>query len=165
MLKMKKNKKAVSALIATVMLILVTMAAVVLVWQMVIPLIRTSIEKSNACRDAMVMVNTEAGFTYYKNDTREISVMVGRGEADVKVIGIQIKVLSSGGVSKVFTRTSKKNDTIPGPSEEFTYKISATEHNLTTTEKPVSVAVGAIVAIGKEEYKCPLTPEASLKEL
>lgn len=160
---MKKNKKAVSALIATVMLILVTMAAVVLVWQMVIPLIRSSIDKSNACRDAMVMVNTEAGFTYYDNATNTVSVMVGRGEKDVEVIGIQIKILGGAGSSKVFTRTVEKNDTLPGPNEEVTYKIPDTGE--TGLANPVSAAVGAIVKVGKIEYTCPLTPEVALKEI
>jgi len=161
---MKKNKKAVSALIATVMLILVTMAAVVLVWQMVIPLIKTSIEKSNACRDAMIMVNTEAGFTYYDDATKTTSVMVGRGEKDVNIVGIQIKILGGGGSSKVFTRTVEKNDTIPGPNEEITYAIpkDATE---TALEDPISVAVGAVVKVGKSEYACPLTPEVALRKL
>jgi len=49
----KMNKKAVSAVVATVLVIMITVAAVGIIWAAIIPMVRDSLSKGTVCNDAM----------------------------------------------------------------------------------------------------------------
>lgn len=153
-----KNKKAVSALVATVMIILITMAGVAIVWQIVMPLIKTSMETSKLCSDAQLMVNAEGGYTYY--DGNVVSVQITRGEIAVKELnGTQIKVFFDGNSKTFDTRVLETIKPIPGINEDWTYTISKTEID----GIPSGVAVAAILRIGIKDRMCQMTPKTALE--
>jgi hypothetical protein len=47
------NKKAVSAVVATVLIIMITVAAVGIIWAAIIPMVRDSLSKGTICNDAL----------------------------------------------------------------------------------------------------------------
>jgi len=47
------NKKAVSAVVATVLIIMITVAAVGIIWAAIIPMVRDSLVKGTTCNDAL----------------------------------------------------------------------------------------------------------------
>jgi len=51
------NKRGISAVIATVLIILITVAAVTIVWAVVIPMVRNSLSEGTVCFDATAAVS------------------------------------------------------------------------------------------------------------
>jgi len=49
----RTNKKAVSAVVATVLIIMITVAAVGIIWAAIIPMVRDSLSKGTVCNDAL----------------------------------------------------------------------------------------------------------------
>ncbi len=164
---MKKNKKGVSALIAIVMVVLITLAAVGIVWQVVIPLIRTGMETSKLCSNVQLTIDIESGYTFC--NTTHISVMVSAamiagGEIEFRELdGVQIKVLYDGKSETFDTRTDlgpeAASKPVPGINEEWTYVIDKT----LITGIPNGVAIAPILQVGGKDFVCQMTPKATLE--
>ena len=60
-----KNKEGLSTIVATVLIILITMAAVTVVWLAVMPLISKQTQSSSSCFDALTQVSLVEGSTCY----------------------------------------------------------------------------------------------------
>jgi len=59
------EKRGISAIVASVLIILITIAGVTILWAAVIPMIKNSIELSNLCFDAKLMIDGSSGYTCY----------------------------------------------------------------------------------------------------
>ena len=70
---MKRGKKAVSAIIATVLLILLTIAAAGVLYSFMVPLIRGTIETTDKCNAAQLEI-IEGGDTCYSSSQQNVSV-------------------------------------------------------------------------------------------
>ena len=58
------QKKAISAVVATVLIILITVAAITIIWAAIIPLIQRNIGEGTQCFDATSQLSIEAeGYT------------------------------------------------------------------------------------------------------
>ena len=163
---MKQNKRAVSTLIATVLIIGITIAAFGIVYSYVIPVIRGGVESSKKCSDMQLSVDNSKGFTYYDAlSNNDVSVMVSRGPKSGELSLVQLKVTDSTGNSATIKSSDLITDPgIPGSNEDVTYNISGTtasqptaDHNLQGTPQTVSVA--AVILLGNKEVACDLTPE------
>ena len=97
-----RNKKAVSALVAAVLLILITIAAAGTIWSAVMPMITKSMQLNEACLNAVLTIDTQKGYTCYSENTKRVSVMVERGAQDFSLSGIQIS-LSGDGKTKTYS--------------------------------------------------------------
>lgn len=97
---LRKNKKAVSALVATVLLILVTVAAVGIIWAAVMPMITRALELNQACLNARLNIDTTRGYTCYDAEKKQANVMVTRGAEDFELTGMQIGLVSTQGETK-----------------------------------------------------------------
>ncbi len=47
------NKKGISAIVATVLIILITVAAITIIWAAIIPMISNQLESGTVCLDAV----------------------------------------------------------------------------------------------------------------
>jgi len=66
------NKKGISAIVATVLIILITVAAVTIIWAAIIPMIQDQIGSSTECFDASAALSVTTDFscvTYYADNT------------------------------------------------------------------------------------------------
>lgn len=90
------SRKAVSALIATVLLLLITFSAVGVIWGAVLPMLTTVMKSGQACLNARVNINSIAGFTCYDENKKQINVMVNRGPEEFNLSGVQISLISQG---------------------------------------------------------------------
>ena len=65
------NKKAVSAVVATVLIIMITVAAVGIIWAAIIPMVQNSLNKGTICNDALsdITLIAEKGYTCIKATT------------------------------------------------------------------------------------------------
>ena len=150
--KGKKNeRKAVSALIATVLLILITVAAVGVIWSLVMPMLQEKItEASQSCISAKIKIDTEKGFTCYDSANKQLRVMVSRGPDDLELAGLQVIALASGNSYKF-----EIVDNIVGVNEDRIYTL-----NMTTTPQQASVV--PIVKLGTSKKVCGITSRADI---
>ena len=144
------NRKAISELVSTVLLVLITIAAVGIIWGAIMPIIRSNLETSQKCAGAELRVNTESGYTYLSSfpTVTNITVQISRGASTVALNGIQLKFTDSKGDSKTET-----NSTYPEANADKIYVYSNNSLGISSDVKKVGVA--AIVRIGNTDTICP----------
>ena len=139
------NKKGVSAVIATVLIILITVAATAILWRFVMPMMNVGSEAK--CLDTIdqlkIIIN---GYTC--KNTNNVSVQINRGSKDFSLSDIQILVVDSEGNAKSFNVLDNvttlspngisKND-LPGVNEGRTYVVN------TSGISSASVKVAAMI--------------------
>jgi flagellin-like protein len=143
---MMKNRRAISDLVATVLLVLIVIAAVGIIWGAIMPIIRSNIETSQKCSAAELSINTQSGYTYATGSNVYVQVSRGASSA-VTINAIQVKVIDSSGNSNITTFANG-----PSPNADQVYNISIPAN---TTIKKVGVA--AIIALGNLNYTCSMT--------
>lgn len=164
-----KNKKAVSALVATVLLILITVAAVGIIWGAIMPMLNSAMEMGQACLNARLTIDTTSGYTCYDTIENEVMIMVGRGAEEFELAGMSI-IISGGGQSRTFqfkegsavggvkmidgTTTIQ----IPSTNEERTYLLDIGT-NLTSVEE---AKVAPIARVGKTDRTCDVSSKVPL---
>lgn len=152
---MINQKKAVSEIVSTVLIIMIAVAAVGIIAAIVVPMVRDNLQGGTACLNAMndVSIATQAGLTCYRNNTDNytVNVQVRKGsDQSVELSSLRLIIEDTGGssVSHIF-------------NESYTPGIGETKmlrHNVTAQPRFVSIA--PIVKVGNSEIPCdaPATP-------
>lgn len=99
-----KSKKAISAVVETVLLVLISVIAIGLIAGFVIPMIRENLQNSGSCfqlRDYASIADSE----YSCYNSENTSLMVQRGMDNYSIAGFAISILS-GSESKRYDITS-----------------------------------------------------------
>ena len=135
-LSLSKNKKGISAIVATVMLILITVAAVAILWGAIIPMIKTSLDFSALTGQVTVLDN---GYTMYDSSRDLMSVQVKRDQ-DEGVMNRVNLILTVQGNSYSTTVIAPES----GGAKVYTF-------NMTGIGIPESISVVPIFAVGKQE--------------
>ncbi len=94
------NKKGVSSIVATVLLVLITVTAAGVIWQAVIPMVNKALQMNQACMNARLTIDTTSGYTCYDENKKQASIMVSRGAENFELSGIQIGLSSEGKTEK-----------------------------------------------------------------
>jgi len=137
------NKKAVSAVVATVLIIMITVASVGIVWAVIIPMVRDNLGSSIVCNDADVSIGTSQGYTCYDSTQKVVSVQVVKGANDVSVSSVRIFASSSGSSFSYSTDFNFEK----GSSKTFYLNVS----NLASVDQ---VSLAPILTDGKKEREC-----------
>jgi flagellin-like protein len=154
------NKKGISAIVATVLIILITVAAVTIIWAAIIPLVANQLEASTVCLDATKQLSLpDAGYTC--TNTTDTYFQIKRGGDDAGITDIQVIFSKDDGSSSsamllgdvamhgVFLSGGTTFTEIPGVNEITTYDANTT-HGADT----VSLSVAPVVMIGNEQKIC-----------
>jgi len=147
-----KNKKGISAIVATVLIILITVAAVTIIWAAIIPMIYTELGGATECFDASASLSVISDYSCYDVTSGNVSIQVARSTGDFKLVGIDISG-SYQGNSDVVTITSK----LPTPNGAKVYVIgnkSSTNPLNFSLAKIDSASVAARVESGQTEKLC-----------
>jgi hypothetical protein len=167
MKKINKNKKAISAVVATVLIILITVAAVTIIWAAVVPLINDKLKSGTVCLDAVSQIQLlDEGYTCKASDGHNISIQVKHLNKMFDLTDIQVLV-SAGGDTTVFR---VENDTttlvptgtnipLPSANEEKVYVIDT--HLIVGDISEVQIA--PIVGVGGAEQFCDISSVKVLK--
>lgn len=135
---LQKTKKAQAELITTVLLILISIAAVVLVSAFIINMVRTNLVSTDCFKTAgQIKINLDEGYTYYKNTvTKAAYISISRGEEDINLTGLLISIgdgqsstsysLMKGSTTTEVTSYDGAAAVLPGKSETRTYRINST---------------------------------------
>jgi len=167
-----KHKKAISAVVATVLIILITVAAVTIIWSAIIPMIQDQLSGGTVCLDASAAVTISKAYTCIDTGSAEIPgvpvipavpgeirVQVSRGVGgsnDFELAGLRILV-SVGGDTYDY-EVAKAN--VPSENGEKVYTLTGDDYNATATE----VSVAAIVTAGNKEKECEAGLPVTLSE-
>lgn len=160
------NKKAVSAVVATVLIIMITVAAVGIIWAAIIPMVRDSLNKGTICNDALsdISLVADKGYTCINASNGNLSLQIKKGpNSKVELVAIQALVFVGGDSYSV--RVEKNNSdstknvsgTLPGNNVERTVYIWGTDYRNAT-----AVKIAPIVTVGKTEETCEATQEVIL---
>jgi parallel beta-helix repeat protein len=111
-------KKGISAVVATVLIILITVAAITLIWTAVIPMIKDNATSYEQNID--LSVATSEGYTVYDGENNAACVQVKRGSDGANLSGVQI-IFSFGGesCSAVIYQAFEKNQ-----MQKFCFNLS-----------------------------------------
>ncbi|MCH7850994.1 MAG: hypothetical protein IH845_05110 [Nanoarchaeota archaeon] len=135
------NKRGISAVVATVLIILITVSAVVFIWVGVVPMIRDSVGDASTTFENVgggLEIVSNKGYTVYDPDSGKISVQVKRESGDSDIARIDF-VFTIDGDSVVIGRTD-----ILSPNEIKTYIF----YDLLLTEFDSSDSIKIIVVYG-----------------
>ncbi len=95
------HKRGISTLIATVLIIGITISAFGIVYTFVMPLIKESIEANRLCGDVKVMINTQKGYTCYNSSNGQVNLQVLRGPDNINISSLQFKISGQGNSNTV----------------------------------------------------------------
>jgi len=168
-------------LIATVLLVLIVIAAVGIIWTAVSRMIKIPISATE-CPKFDLSVNTDEGYSWYDSSVtmpsttlKNVQVMITAGgnvvKADLRNLQIKIRY---GGKSEMFYVTDAlatdgvmRTDitTMPGPNEDLVYKLNTTSTIAAGT--PVSASVAAVIkpAAGEKITTCKMSDPIDLPEV
>jgi len=149
------NKKGISAIVATVLIILITVAAVTIIWAAIIPMVSDNLDKGKACLDVSTggLEVLNKGFTC-DDGNDGATVQIKQGSADIDLSKIQI-ILSDGSNAVTVYVTD-----VPGINGIKTYTIA--EGNFTSFNgRPVTeVSVAAVVDVDGGDVTCDISSTA-----
>lgn len=150
------NRRGISAVVATVLIILITVAAVTIIWAAVIPMINNQISSGTTCLDAVSQVNivSDQGYTCYDSNNSKVFIQISHGAKDFDLAGVQVLVSEGGD-----TNSSKVTSGLPGVNEEKVVNVSYTN---TTAAGPTSVRIAPIVSVGNTEETCDESASVTL---
>jgi flagellin-like protein len=157
------NKRGISELISTVLIILITISAASLIYSFVTPMIRDAMAESKLCSNAGLEIVTED--SCYNSSSNEAIIGISAG-SNSDISGISVILVGEGTVSaKLVNGTVPgvrygESDTIdlPLPDEARTYIIE------TGQSAPSSVTIYPIVKIGTNEKVCKNYAQSGLRE-
>lgn len=141
------EKMGVSSVLATVLIILITIAAVTIVWQVVIPLITRNLEGSDSCLNAVSEVFVNDIYTVYNETHVRVSVDL---KDSSKIETIMVRITDEKG--NAFTdKIDKSNLPSSGGRKSYTYILEEEYAGFGEVDK---VGVAAIVLKGNKEEIC-----------
>jgi len=165
-----KNKSAQAELITTVLLILISIVAVVLVASFIINMVKQNLQSTDCFQTStQLSINLDEKYTYYDAATSKVYVSIKRGEKDFNMTGISISVGTeanadpfivklSGGASEV-TMLDGGNISLPGISGTRTYIIDVSDRSLGNVSKvkiAPMIASNKICQEGVDEQNIPI---------
>ncbi len=149
------NKKGISAIVATVLIILITVAAVTIIWAAIIPMISNELGGATECFDASAALTVSSDYSCYNaaagSIPANVSIQVSRATGDFELVGMDILVSFEGSAETI----TYGEDEVPQANGAQVYTISNdTGSNQYTFSKIDSASVAARVQAGQTEKLC-----------
>jgi|GEM_PF-1310132 flagellin-like protein len=138
------GKKGISAIVATVMIILITVAAVALVWSAILPMVKDNLEKGTACADASMALSLKSsGYTCW--DGANMDLQVSLDSTTVVLSGIEVALITAGAGTNL--------DVVAGLPTSNEVKIIS----VVAAAQPDSVSIAPMIEIGGKSVNCEMT--------
>lgn len=144
------NKRGISAIVATVLIILITVASVTILWAAIIPMIQDNLDFSSL--KGRVSVVTSGGYTYYDENMGIASVQVKRDVDDEVMDKIRIAFSFAG---------NEVSSSVVAP---LSGQTKAYLFDLSDFGKPESVSVAPIFSVGNKERVGASTSDVIIKK-
>lgn len=159
------HKKGVSAVVATVLIILITVAAVAIIWTAITPMI-DKLDRSAVCFDTVSQLTVETkGYTCIQGNN--LMLQIGHGSGDFDLADIQVLISAGGDTEtvKLVEDTSFLIGDLPGINEERTFIITGGVDGEMTTDAATieSIAIAPILSVGNSTEPCPVLASVEIK--
>ena len=128
-MKKEMNKKGAASIVATILLIAMTVVIVGLVWTIVSNLVNKNIESSESCFGIFEKVVLNSEYTCYTDGGFRFSIDVG--DIDVKEVLVGISANGSSSSFKISKNSSEINNLIMYPSNSSTIVLPSKNEGLT----------------------------------
>ena len=156
-----ENKKGVTAVIGTILLILMTIAAVGIIWGVVMPMVKQGAQEASvSCIGADLSVIKTGGITCYNNNTNTTKVVIGRGAKELLLKDVMIRLQYADGSTDVRYVGDDKLGVLPGQNEQESYNIT----NINVTPSKVAAAPELESETGEITKLCDVTSEVLIEE-
>jgi len=132
----KNDKRAISAVITTILLVLIAIVAVLIVYSFVIPMIKEGLGKGKSCFDLIdqVSINLDSGYTCYEDSETDVMIDLGF-EENAEIAGLIFSIKKEGSAWRYELSNNTESDPvgvrmcgktvgkleIPNPGEARTY--------------------------------------------
>jgi flagellin-like protein len=148
------RKNGVSAIVATVLLIVITLAVAGVIMGWIIPMVNNSLSESTACQEALSDITVGQDYTCINSTEGNISVQVGKGpKASYTLAGLQA-IISVGGNEY----TEELNGTLPANNEMKVFTVSNESY-----KDADSIKIAPYVTVGNQEKLCDVVDEVILQ--
>jgi|SaaInlV_200m_DNA_2_1039689.scaffolds.fasta_scaffold31677_2 flagellin-like protein len=155
------NKKGISAIVATVLIILITVAAVTIIWAAIIPMISNELGGATECFDASAALTVSSDYSCYNaaagSVPANVSIQVSRATGDFTLLGVDVLGSYEGSADTVmFNSTTAQK--IPAANGALVYTIIV--NSTTTSDMEFKLdgidqaSVAARVQAGQTEKLC-----------
>ena len=167
--RMNSQKKGISAVVATVLIILITVAAITIVWAAIIPMINNQLDQGTLCLDAVSQLSLmDAGYTCIDSTANELSLQIKKGARDFDLADIQVLISAEGNVESFSLLDTATTITpaaitvadLPGANEEKVFVIDTSS----VSGAVDSVKIAPIVKVGNTEETCSVSSTKTLLE-
>ena len=101
------NNKGISAIIATIILIALTLAIVAIVWGVVQNLVSQQLEESGSCFNIFGKIELNPVYTCYNSSSNEFLFSINVGDIEVNELVVSV---SGQGTTKSYTLTANEED-------------------------------------------------------
>ena len=150
------KKKGISAVVATVLIILITVAAVTIIWAAIIPMINEQLGKGTICLDAVSQLTLEnKGYTCIDTATNQLKIQIGHGAADFPLADVQVLISEAGSTESIslIGLAAYDESNLPKANEEKTFVILDTETTMSNANIQ-EVSIAPIVTVGGTTEAC-----------
>ena len=159
------NKKGISAIVATVLIILITVAAVTIIWAAIIPMISNELGGATECFDASAALTVISDFSCYNNtpvtggDMGTVKIQVARAAGDFDLLSIDVLGSYQGSSDTVsFNVTSGIGIPAENGAKVYTINVNSTDSDKVNTFFALrgidQASVAARVKAGQTEKLC-----------
>ena len=138
------KKRGISAVVATVLIILIVVVGVGIVWKVILPIFQ---ELEYLSYSDVQLKIVRQGFTVYDPGKNFAFVQIERGEDDINMTGIEIGFNFDG------TTKTYQSDNVPTPNRKYTYKFNFTNDSdmgIPQNVTPDKVTVAPIFTINNK---------------
>jgi FlaG/FlaF family flagellin (archaellin) len=152
-----KNKKSLSTVIATVLLILLAVVLVGVVWASITKIINDSRNRSESCFDLQEKVTLNAFYTCYNQTSKELMFSINIADKDVERALVSITVegtsksvelLASGSTFsnvRPYGGNYGANTTLPEKNAGLSYYYNLTASGFSGTISPTMIRIAPII--------------------
>jgi FlaG/FlaF family flagellin (archaellin) len=157
------NKNGISAIVATVLIILITVAAVTIIWAAIIPMVSDNLEKGKVCLDASSGGVTILNEGYTCRNSTDLNVQIKQGPKDFGLSDVQI-IVTGNGNSQTFNVVEDLSYTLlPGPNGQLTYSIPDSYFTAFSLNQIDEVEAAPIVSVGGGTQACDVVSKVEIR--
>ncbi|MBU3906652.1 MAG: hypothetical protein KKA64_00185 [Nanoarchaeota archaeon] len=164
-LKKRRGRKGLSTIVATLILIALTMVSITIIWVVVKNLIERNLQQAGSCMDIFDKVSINKAYTCYDSNSKELRFSLNTG--NIRLSGVSVAISNVEGTKSIkledktplinYTYAKNYGDAayggglkFPGENSGQTYVINCiintTNVNFGFTKKPDSLKIYPIVS-------------------
>lgn len=147
--KSELNKKGISGVIVTVLMIALVLAVVVIVWNVINNLVGEKLEEAESCFDIFGKVSLNSQYTCYDSTNDEVRFSVNVGDIALNKVIVSISAEGSTTSYELSSEDNSNLDSYPTSGQAVTIpgKNSGKTYTADYTSKPDKIQIIPVVGI------------------